>query len=137
VRLITRGGYNWASRYPWIVETALKIRQTHFVLDGEAVVLGVTGNADFDALRPLGSKASPSRQGQGRRRLHFEQAGRWIVTGAMVGDGVELGPWSLPTHRRERNTLSHGLMPGCGTVIARVSAAAKLKRATNYVSAAE
>jgi bifunctional non-homologous end joining protein LigD len=28
----------------------LKIRQTHFVLDGEAVVLGVTGDADFDAL---------------------------------------------------------------------------------------
>ncbi|MET4423246.1 ATP-dependent DNA ligase [Bradyrhizobium sp. JR18.2] len=26
VRLITRGGYNWASRYPWIVEAASKIR---------------------------------------------------------------------------------------------------------------
>src|SRR5215468_2324848 len=24
VRLITRGSYNWADRYPWIVETALK-----------------------------------------------------------------------------------------------------------------
>ena len=24
VRLITRGGYNWTSRYPWIVEAALK-----------------------------------------------------------------------------------------------------------------
>jgi ATP-dependent DNA ligase len=50
VRLITRGGYNWADRYPWIVEVARKIRQTHFVLDGEAVVLGLTGDADFDAL---------------------------------------------------------------------------------------
>src|SRR4029077_8733083 len=50
IRLITRGGYNWADLYPWIVETALKIGQTHFVLDGEAVVLGVTGDADFDAL---------------------------------------------------------------------------------------
>jgi bifunctional non-homologous end joining protein LigD len=27
VRLMTRGGYNWADRYPWIVESALKIRQ--------------------------------------------------------------------------------------------------------------
>jgi hypothetical protein len=53
VRLITRGGYNWADRYPWIVETALKIRQTRFVLDGEAVVLGVSGDADFDALQPV------------------------------------------------------------------------------------
>ena len=31
-------------------ETARKIRQTHFVLDGEAVVLGLMGDADFDAL---------------------------------------------------------------------------------------
>ena len=38
VRLITRGGYNWADRYPWIVETALKNRHQQFVIDGEAVV---------------------------------------------------------------------------------------------------
>jgi ATP-dependent DNA ligase len=50
VRLITRGGYNWASRYPWIVEAARKVRQKHFVLDGEAVVLGVDGISDFIAL---------------------------------------------------------------------------------------
>ena len=50
VRLITRGGYNWTSRYPWIVEVALKNRFKQFVIDGEAVVLGVDGVADFDAL---------------------------------------------------------------------------------------
>jgi ATP-dependent DNA ligase len=49
VRLITRGGYNFADRYPWIVEAARKIRQTRFVVDGEAVVLGVDGVSDFDA----------------------------------------------------------------------------------------
>ena len=27
VRLITRNGYNWTDRYPWIVEAALKNRQ--------------------------------------------------------------------------------------------------------------
>lgn len=26
VRLITKGGHNWTSRYPWIVEAALKNR---------------------------------------------------------------------------------------------------------------
>jgi ATP dependent DNA ligase domain len=26
VRLITRGGYNWTKRYPWIVEAALRNR---------------------------------------------------------------------------------------------------------------
>jgi bifunctional non-homologous end joining protein LigD len=50
VRPITRGGYNWADRYPWIVEAALKNRQRRFVIDGEAVILGVDGISDFDAL---------------------------------------------------------------------------------------
>jgi len=50
VRLITRGGYNWTDRYPWIVEAALKDRQKRFVIDGEAVILGVDGISDFDAL---------------------------------------------------------------------------------------
>jgi ATP-dependent DNA ligase len=50
VRLITRGGYNWTDRYPWIVEAALKNRIRQFVIDGEAVVLGVDGVSDFDAL---------------------------------------------------------------------------------------
>ena len=50
VRLITRGGYNWTDRYPWIVEAALKNRQERFVIDGEAVILGVDGISDFNAL---------------------------------------------------------------------------------------
>jgi bifunctional non-homologous end joining protein LigD len=50
VRLITKGGYNWTSRYPWIVDAALKNRVKQFVIDGEAVVLGVDGVADFNAL---------------------------------------------------------------------------------------
>ena len=50
VRLITRGGYDWNKRYPWIVAAARKIGQKRFVLDGEAVVLGVDGVSDFDAL---------------------------------------------------------------------------------------
>lgn len=50
VRLFTRNGHDWTSRYPWIVEAARKNRQQHFVLDGEAVVLGVDGVSDFNAL---------------------------------------------------------------------------------------
>jgi ATP-dependent DNA ligase len=48
VRPITRGGHDWTKRYPWIV--ALKNRHKQFVLDGEAVVLGVDGVSDFNAL---------------------------------------------------------------------------------------
>jgi hypothetical protein len=33
--------YAWTDRYPWIVEAARKIRQWQFMLDAEAVVLGV------------------------------------------------------------------------------------------------
>jgi ATP-dependent DNA ligase len=49
VRLITRGGYNWSDRHPWIVESARKNRHKQFVIDG-AVLLGVNGISDFNAL---------------------------------------------------------------------------------------
>jgi bifunctional non-homologous end joining protein LigD len=50
VRLITRNGHDWSGRFPWIVESALKNSLQHFVIDGEAVVLGVDGIPDFNAL---------------------------------------------------------------------------------------
>jgi ATP-dependent DNA ligase len=50
VRLITKGGYDWTKRFPWIVQAALKNRQSHFVIDGEAVILGIDGRSDFNAL---------------------------------------------------------------------------------------
>ena len=50
VRLFSRNGNDWSGRYPWIVEAALKNNHDQFVIDGEAVVLGVDGIADFNAL---------------------------------------------------------------------------------------
>jgi bifunctional non-homologous end joining protein LigD len=50
VRLLTRNGFDWTKRYPWIVEAALKNRIKQFVIDGEAVILGVDGVPDFNAL---------------------------------------------------------------------------------------
>ena len=50
VRLITKGGYDWTKKYPWIAESARKNRHKRFVLDGEAVILGVDGISDFNAL---------------------------------------------------------------------------------------
>ncbi len=49
-RLITKGGYDWTKRYPRIVEAARKTQQRHFVIDGEAIVRGVDGYSDFNAL---------------------------------------------------------------------------------------
>jgi bifunctional non-homologous end joining protein LigD len=57
VRLITRGGYDWTRRFPWIAEAALRNRRKQFVIDGEAVILGVDGVADFNALHSGGQSA--------------------------------------------------------------------------------
>src|ERR1700691_5623669 len=48
VRLFTRNGHDWTDRYPLIVEAALRNRSSSFVIDGEAVLLGVDGVSDFD-----------------------------------------------------------------------------------------
>jgi ATP-dependent DNA ligase len=50
VRLFSRNGNDWSGHYPWIVEAALKNKHDQFVIDGEAVLLGVDGIADFNAL---------------------------------------------------------------------------------------
>ena len=50
VRLLTKGGYDWAKRYPRIVEAALRNQQQRFVIDGEAIIRGVDGYSDFNAL---------------------------------------------------------------------------------------
>jgi bifunctional non-homologous end joining protein LigD len=50
VRLFTRNGHDWTDRYPLIVEAARRHRSKSFVLDGEAVLLGVDGISDFDGL---------------------------------------------------------------------------------------
>ena len=50
VRLFTRNGHDWSGRYPLINEAALRNRNTSFVIDGEAGLLGVDGVSDFDFL---------------------------------------------------------------------------------------
>ena len=47
VRLFTRNGHDWSKRYPLIVEAALRNRNSSFVIDGEAVLLGVDGHLRF------------------------------------------------------------------------------------------
>jgi ATP-dependent DNA ligase len=50
VRLFTRNGHDWSDKYPLIAEAALRNRCSCFVIDGEAVLLGVDGRPDFDGL---------------------------------------------------------------------------------------
>ena len=50
MRLFTRNGHDWSGRFPLITEAALPNRNTSFVIDGEAVLLGVDGISDFNGL---------------------------------------------------------------------------------------
>ena len=50
VTLRTRGGYDWAERYPRIVRSVLTLRVESVALDGEVVWLTDDGVSDFDAL---------------------------------------------------------------------------------------
>ena len=50
VRQISRGGVDYARRFPWIVEAARKRQQRQFIFDGEAVLLAFHGISEFDGL---------------------------------------------------------------------------------------
>ena len=51
VSCFTRNGHDWADRFPAIVDAALRINATSFLIDGEAVVVSDDGRPDFHALR--------------------------------------------------------------------------------------
>ncbi|WP_371259241.1 DNA ligase [Bradyrhizobium sp. WSM1743] len=85
VRLLSRNGTDWTKRYPRIVEAALKNRQRHFVVDGEAVILGGDGISDFNALHS-------------RKHDHEVQLYAFDIL-AVEGDDLR----SLPLHMRKTN----------------------------------
>ena len=58
VRLFTRRGFDWTDRYPWIVHSAVKLRVSRFLIDGEAVVTGDDGVSDFGLLHSRDHDAS-------------------------------------------------------------------------------
>ncbi|WP_231169050.1 ATP-dependent DNA ligase [Bradyrhizobium sp. 41S5] len=43
VRCFTKGGYDWADRFPAIAQAALALKAQSFLIDREAVVCGLTG----------------------------------------------------------------------------------------------
>jgi ATP-dependent DNA ligase len=60
VKLLSKSGLDWEWRFPFIVETALKMRQKQFIIDGEIRVLDVQGISDFKALHRTGTTRKPS-----------------------------------------------------------------------------
>ena len=51
VRCFTKGGHDWADRFPAIVDAALRIKASAFLIDGEVVIARDDGTPDFRALR--------------------------------------------------------------------------------------
>ena len=51
VRCLTRGGHDWADRFPAIVEATSRIKAASFLIDGEAVIANEDGTPHFHALR--------------------------------------------------------------------------------------
>jgi hypothetical protein len=111
VRLITRGGYDWTKRYPWIVEAALKNRQKRFVIDGEAVILGVDGISDFDALHSgrhngevqLCAFATSAQDGKCPSQCRRPISRGYSLAGAMASSSRPVRPArSAPTYSAPR-----------------------------------
>src|SRR6188508_3334750 len=85
VRFFTKNGHDWTDRYPLIAEAALRNRSSSFVIDGEAVLLGVDGISDFDGLH------------SGRHNAEVQLYAFDIL--ALDGDDLR----DLPLHLRKNN----------------------------------
>jgi bifunctional non-homologous end joining protein LigD len=48
--ILTRRGYDWSGKYPWIVEALQSLRVRYIIVDGEAVWAGKDDKSDFDKL---------------------------------------------------------------------------------------
>lgn len=57
VRLFTMTGVDWTSRFPWIAESAARIKGS-VILDAEACIQGAGGVTDFAKLHTRGHEAS-------------------------------------------------------------------------------
>jgi bifunctional non-homologous end joining protein LigD len=74
VRLYTRNGYNFASRFPQIVEAVSKLKVRSCLIDGEAIVVDERGLSAFDLLRSW-------------RRDHAAGTGRPSISAKPVATG--------------------------------------------------
>ncbi|WP_037421747.1 non-homologous end-joining DNA ligase [Sinorhizobium sp. CCBAU 05631] len=104
IRIITRGGYDWTSRFPSIAAEARLLGLKTAILDGEAVVLDEHGRSDFGMLqRALGRKPS----------LHDPREILFFAFDLLYLDGRDLR--RLPLSERRR--LLEPIVAGCAGVI--------------------
>jgi len=66
VRCFTRGGHDWANRFPAIVDAALRLKATSFLIDGDpnngsTGVLGADTIANAEGFSPGAARFANSR----------------------------------------------------------------------------
>lgn len=100
VRIITRGGHDWTSRFPAIAEAAKHLGVRSAILDGEAVVLDGNGRSDFGALQK-------SLGGRGGKRASTEAI--LYAFDLMYFDGHDLTGTELSVRRHLLGDLLDGV----------------------------
>jgi bifunctional non-homologous end joining protein LigD len=107
VRCFTRNGHDWADRFPAIVDAALRIKASSFLLDGEAVIVRDDGTPDFRALRSRrwGNDVRFDLIGHDGRCVELQRSGRpstytGVPRGACrVAERCSLSRWSSSRSR--------------------------------------
>lgn len=61
IRLYTKNGYDWTTRYRYLAEEAASIEAENFIVDGETIMVNEAGLSDFHALQSAITKRRPSR----------------------------------------------------------------------------
>jgi len=92
VRLLTRGGNEWADRSPAVAEAIGHLSARRLVLDGEAVVVGPDGTTDFQALQ--------NSLSQGRFEDHV-----YFAFDLLYCDGYDLTQCPLEARKQFLQTL--------------------------------
>ena len=93
VRCFTRGGHDWADRFPAFVEAAKRLRPQSFLIDGEAVICRPSGFTDFDALR-VGRRTHEvtlaAFRATGKKPAGIKPAGQFSIAAAQLSCGPAL-----------------------------------------------
>lgn len=91
VRIITRGGHDWTSRFPTIAHDARELGLDTAILDGEAVVLDERGASDFGGLQKALGGRGGKRSAAGAILYAFD---------LLYLNGHDLRPLSLDERRK-------------------------------------
>jgi len=99
VRLFTRNGYDWSQRFPLIVEAALRNRHSSFVIDGDAVLLGVDSRSDFNGLNSRQHDEEVqfyAFEYAGQRRRRYSESASQYAESQLSEAPRQASGWHLP-----------------------------------------